>query len=349
MFFKIVDFEFRYQLKNPVFWVAAGLFFLLTFGSVTIDEVQIGASANVHVNSPYAMTETTLALSLFFMFVSTAFVANVVVRDDETGFGPIVRATRVKKASYLYGRFLGAFLAVAVAFLAVPLATLVGSLMPWVDPEKIGPFRPGDYLYTYVVMALPSLFLTSSGFFALATATRSMMGTYLGVVGVLVTYTLVTALAAKPEYMQVMAYADPMGFGAVDQATRYWTVIERNTALVPLTGPLLWNRLLWTGVAAALLAIAYATFHFEVRGKKAGGPPSPPRPRLPPRRPPQRPAPRQGSTLPLYGRNSSPGRASIWRRFSGAPPSSSFWRWGCSTPVSPCGSRTAAMASPSIR
>jgi ABC-2 type transport system permease protein len=269
MFFKIVDFEFRYQLKNPVFWVAAGLFFLLTFGSVTIDEVQIGASANVHVNSPYAMTETTLALSLFFMFVSTAFVANVVVRDDETGFGPIVRATRVKKASYLYGRFLGAFLAVAVAFLAVPLATLVGSLMPWVDPEKIGPFRPGDYLYTYVVMALPSLFLTSSGFFALATATRSMMGTYLGVVGVLVTYTLVTALAAKPEYMQVMAYADPMGFGAVDQATRYWTVIERNTALVPLTGPLLWNRLLWTGVAAALLAIAYATFHFEVRGKKA--------------------------------------------------------------------------------
>ena len=94
-----------------MFWVAAGIFFLLTFGSVTIDEVQIGASANVHVNSPYAMAETSLALSLFFMFVSTAFVANVVVRDDETGFGPIVRATRVSKAAYLYGRFLGAFLA----------------------------------------------------------------------------------------------------------------------------------------------------------------------------------------------------------------------------------------------
>jgi aminopeptidase N len=268
MFAKIVGFEFRYQLKNPVFWVAAGIFFLLTFGSVTVSEIQIGSSANVHVNSPYAMAETSLVLALFFMFVSTAFVANVVVRDDETGFGPIVRATRVKKGAYLYGRFLGAFLAAALAFLAVPLATLVGSWMPWVDPEKIGPFRPGDYLYTYAVLALPSLFLTSAGFFALATATRSMMATYVGVVGVLVLYFVVTALTAKPEYMTLMAYGDPMGFGAVDLATRYWTVNERNTALVPLVGPLLWNRLLWTAVAAALLSLAYGAYRFETKGSK---------------------------------------------------------------------------------
>jgi aminopeptidase N len=269
MFARIAAFEFRYQLKNPVFWVAAGIFFLLTFGSVTIDEVQIGSNANVHVNSPFAMAETQLVLALFFMFVSTAFVANVVVRDDETGFGPIVRATRMRKFDYLYGRFAGAFLAVAVAFLAVPLATFIGTLMPWVDPDKIGPFNAVYYIYTYAVLALPGLFLTSAGFFALATATRSMMGTYVGVVGVLVLYTVVTALASKPEYMTAMAYLDPMGFGAVDQATRYWTVTERNTSLVPLIGPLLWNRLLWLSIAAALLGLAYASYRFEVRGKTA--------------------------------------------------------------------------------
>ena len=43
------------------------------------------------------------------MFVSTAFVANVIVRDDDTGFGPIVRSTRVTKFDYLIGRFAGAF------------------------------------------------------------------------------------------------------------------------------------------------------------------------------------------------------------------------------------------------
>jgi aminopeptidase N len=268
MFAKIAGFELRYQLKNPVFWVGVVIFFLLTFGLTTSDQISIGSNANVHVNSPFAMAQATLVLSLFFMFVSTAFVANVVVRDDETGYGPIIRATPVRKVDYLFGRFLGAFIAVALGFLAVPLATLVGTLMPWVDPEKIGAFRPGDYLYTYLVIALPGLFLTSAGFFALATATRSMMGTYVGLVAVLVTYTVVTTLAAKPEYMTAMAYFDPMGFGAVDLVTRYWTVTEKNTVLMPIVGPILWNRALWLAVACALLALAYGTFKFETRGKK---------------------------------------------------------------------------------
>jgi ABC-2 type transport system permease protein len=269
MFAKIALFEFRYQLKNPVFWVGVILFFLLTFGLTTSDQISIGSNSNVHVNSPYAMAQAQLAFALFFMFVSTAFVANVVVRDDETGYGPIVRATRVRKFDYLFGRFLGAFLAVALGFLAVPLATFIGTLMPWVDPDKIGAFRPLDYAYTYLVIALPGLFLTSAGFFALATATRSMMGTYVGLVAVLVTYTVVTALASKPEYMTAMGYLDPMGFGAVDLVTRYWTVAEKNTLWIPIAGPILWNRALWFAVALALLAVAYVNFRFETRGRKA--------------------------------------------------------------------------------
>jgi hypothetical protein len=53
------------------------------------------------------------------MFASTAFVANVVVRDDETRFGPILRSTRIKKHEYLLGRFAGAFTAVALVYLSV--------------------------------------------------------------------------------------------------------------------------------------------------------------------------------------------------------------------------------------
>jgi ABC-2 type transport system permease protein len=34
------------------------------------------------------LAQSHLIFSLFYMFVTTAFVSNVVVRDDETGFGP---------------------------------------------------------------------------------------------------------------------------------------------------------------------------------------------------------------------------------------------------------------------
>ena len=43
-----------------------------------------------------------------FDFVIIAFVANAVIRDDETGFAPILRATRISKFDYLVGRFVGA-------------------------------------------------------------------------------------------------------------------------------------------------------------------------------------------------------------------------------------------------
>ncbi len=268
MFLAIAGFELRYQLKNPVFWVAGLLFFLMTFGSVASDTIQIGSTANVHVNSPSAITTTCLIFCIFFMFVATAFVANVVVRDDDTGFGPILRATRLRKADYLYGRFLGAFAAVAICFLFIPLAMIVGSAMPWVDVEKVGPLRLDAYAYAYVALVLPTLFLISAAFFALAAATRSMMATYVGVVAFMIVYLVAVALAAKPQFRTVMAYAEPFGLAAFGNATRYWTATERNTQLVPLAGGLLWNRLIWTGVGAAALAAAYALFRFEAPAGK---------------------------------------------------------------------------------
>ena len=102
MFRKIAAFELRYQLTSPVFWVAFGIFFLLTFGATTVPYIQIGSAGNVHVNSPYLIVQKLGIMSVFAVFILTAFVANVVVRDDETGYGPIVRATPVSKFDYLF-------------------------------------------------------------------------------------------------------------------------------------------------------------------------------------------------------------------------------------------------------
>ena len=268
MFAAIAGFELRYQLKNPVFWVAGAMFFLLTFGSVASDSIQIGATANVHINSPSAIATTNLIFSIFFMFVATAFVANVVVRDDETGYGPLLRATRLRKGDYLYGRFVGAFVAAALCFLFIPLGMMVGSAMPWVDVEKVGPLRLDAYLYVYAALVLPTVFLLCAVFFALAAVTRSMMATYVGVVAFLVVYLVAIALGAKPQFRTVMAYVEPFGLSAFSNATRYWTASERNTLLVPLLGPLLWNRAIWTGVGVLALAGAYGLFRFNAAPAK---------------------------------------------------------------------------------
>ncbi|WP_066687859.1 M1 family metallopeptidase [Caulobacter sp. CCH9-E1] len=263
MFRKIAGFELRYQLKSPVFWVVATIFFLLTFGAATIDQIRIGGGGNIHKNAPFAIAQTHIILSIFYMFVTTAFVANVVVRDDETGFGPILRSTRVRKFDYLYGRFAGAFLAAAISFLVVPLAIWLGSFMPWIDPERLGPNDLHAYLFSYFVLALPTILLTSALFFALATVTRSMMWTYVGVIAFLVLWIVAGIALRRPEYAKIAAYWEPLGASAFGQATRYWTASERNSLVPPFTGALLFNRVFVSALAVGFLGLAHGLFRFQ--------------------------------------------------------------------------------------
>jgi len=268
MFAKIAGFEFRYQVRSPVFWVAFSVFFLLTFGATTISQIHIGSGGNTHVNAPYAILEELGIMSVFAIFALTAFVANVVVRDDETGFGPIVRSTRITKFDYLYGRFSGALAAGALMVTSLPLGILIGSLMPWVDPVKVGPFRPEDYLYAYAVILLPTMFVLGAAFFALATATRSMMATYVGVVAFLIAFFVLTGLFSKPEYDHIVGILEPFGIGAVDEVAKYWTASDRNTMLPAISGVLLYNRLIWLSVGFLFLGIAFLSYRFETRGAR---------------------------------------------------------------------------------
>lgn len=264
MFGKVAAFEFRYQSRQPVFWVGAIIFFLLAFGAVASSNVQIGSTANVHKNAAHVISVIHVNFAAIYMFVTAAFVANIVVRDEDTGFGGILRSTRLSKFDYLYGRFAGAFAAAALSFLAVPAGMAIGAAMPWVDPDTVGPFVAGHYLFSYFVLALPSLLLTSAVFFSLTTLTRSMMWTYVGVIAFMVLQILGGMLLRQPGLEKVAALWEPFGAGAYGLATRYWTATERNTLTPPLAGWLLANRALWIGVAAAITALAY--WLYDLRG-----------------------------------------------------------------------------------
>ena len=260
----VAAFEFRYQARSPLFIAAAALLFLGAFADMALFKLMSVGGGNVLFNSPHAIIVSHLLVSLIFLFLGAAFVSNVIVRDDQTGFGPLVRSTRITKFDYLFGRFLGAFAVGALVMAAVPLGAWLGTLMPFANQEMLGPNRLSAFAYGYGLFALPNALIISAVLFALATATRSTAGTFIGVVGLLVLYFLSQGLMqGQPQLLEFRALADPLGMSAYMAASRYLTAAELNAGAVPVTGLMLQSRLLWAGASIALLALTYHRFQFS--------------------------------------------------------------------------------------
>jgi ABC-type transport system involved in multi-copper enzyme maturation permease subunit len=262
----LAAFEIRYQFRNPVFWVSVAIFLLLGFGLSASDSVSFGTPGSVHENSPYAVTFALVLLGMFYLFVITSFVANAVVRDDVTGFGPMIRATPVGRTQFLAGRFLGGLTIAIFGYMAVPLGIALGAAMPWVDPETVGPGGFATYAWPFLVIAVPNLILSSALLFSLATLTRSMLASYIGVLVLVMGYLTVSiVLAADPSYQDAIARYEPLGTGAITEVSRYWTAAEMNARAIPLEGNLLFNRIFVLGLSALFLGLAWARFSMTER------------------------------------------------------------------------------------
>lgn len=269
MFAEVFRFELRYQLRQPLFWVASFFFFLITFLAITTDAVIIGGSiGQVNRNAPFVVMQMFLVMSLLATFINTAFVAGTVLRDSDHKTRELFFSTRLNKPAYLLGRFLGAFTVACLLYVAVALGIFLGAAMPWLEPERIGPLMPAAYGVSLFFLAIPNTLLTSGLVFGLATRTRSLMLTYAGVIGFFVAYAVAGNLMTDLENEDLGVVLDPFGGAALQFTTKYWTVAERNSRLLEMEGAVLVNRLLWVGLGLALLAWTYWRFSFSVEGKK---------------------------------------------------------------------------------
>lgn len=263
---RLAAFEIRYQLRNPVFWVSIAIFFLLGFGLSASDNVSFGSPGVVNENSPFTVTLATAVFTTFYLFVITAFVANAVVRDDVTGFGPMIRATPVGRTSFLGGRFLGGLAIAILGYIAVPAGIALGAAMPWVDPETVGPNTFATYAWPFLVIAIPNLILSSALLFALATFTRSMLASYIGVVVLVMGYLTVPLLLGNdPSWQDPVARFEPLGTGAISEVSRYWTAADMNSKAIPLEGNLLFNRVFVLALSALFFGVAWLRFSMTER------------------------------------------------------------------------------------
>jgi ABC-2 type transport system permease protein len=267
-FMEIVRFECRYQLRSPLFIIVASVFFLMTFLGMASDAVQIGGNDSaLNLNSNFAIIQTQLVFSVIGMFPAIAFVANAITRDFEVRTAEVLFASGVRPKPFVLGRFIGGTVFAMLTGFAALLGTLVGTLAPWLDPERIGEFTLSPYAFTLLVLIIPNYFFVCATFFTLAALFRSMAAAYGAALVFIVGYGVLTAFGG-PEDLWWAVYADPFGGTAFGEVFRYATVHERNFELPQLLGDnaLLANRALWSAVGLLCLAVTAWRYRFALNG-----------------------------------------------------------------------------------
>ncbi|MEJ2538467.1 MAG: hypothetical protein P8188_00565, partial [Gemmatimonadota bacterium] len=265
MFRTVFAFEIRYWLRQPMLWVLTALMALLTFGAVSSDNVQIGQSFdNLLKNAPYVVQSYYAYMSAIGLLIVTAFVQASALRDVNHRSQELIYTTPLAKTPYLLGRFFGAFTASLVPQLGVGLGILLGGAAPWVDPERVGPVAWHAHGNGFLAFSVPNTFIIAAVVFAIAALTRKTAATFVGAIAILVGYSVAGTLLEDLESEGAGALADTFAIGTYENLTKYWTVAERNSQSLGLTGELLLNRLLWVAVGAVILAVGVAAFRFTL-------------------------------------------------------------------------------------
>ncbi|MEP6940189.1 MAG: M1 family aminopeptidase [Rudaea sp.] len=267
MLARILAFERRLILNSPLFWIVALVFGGFGFAMMASDNVSFGGGiGNVHRNAPLVVINLLAAFSFLSPLLVTIFIAGAALRDFEQNTAEQFFTTPMRKRDYLLGRFGGGFIAACGVMVVCALGLFLGSKMPWLDQSRLGATPLGAYLWSFAILVVPNLLFLAALVFALATLTRSMLYTYLGVIGFVVLNVVAGNMTSNLDARWIGALADPFGSDALGDITRYWSSNDMNTRLPSLSGLLLANRALWLAAAGLLLIAAFRLFRSDREG-----------------------------------------------------------------------------------
>jgi ABC-2 type transport system permease protein len=201
-----------------------------------------------------------------------AIFGTSILRDFQRETYQILFTKPISKFAYLGGRWAGSLVTTLFAFSGMLLGTFLGTFAPWADHARIGPNHLAWFLQPFLSIIVVQIFFMGSLFFMVGALTRKIFIVYLQGVAFFMLYVIgITVFSATRSLEHFWSgILDPVGFILFDDITRYWTVIERNTLLLPWDlsgnspGIFLYNRILWTVAGFLALGCLWVFFPMSI-------------------------------------------------------------------------------------
>ncbi|MEL6809861.1 MAG: M1 family aminopeptidase [Bacteroidota bacterium] len=267
MFRSIFSYEFINWLRKPVCYLYGLVFFGIAFISMAgtgglFDPHTPAGSLQRFINSPFEINFIVQYFNKFFLFLLPAVIGATVYKDFRNNTHSILYTFPIKKGDYFLGKFLSSFSIVVLITFSMGLGMMIAEQLPGLDPNKVGAFRFIGYFQVYAAFILPNMFCYGLVVFCLVLWFRNI---YAGFIGVVLLFFLQIITENAFDGFSV-ALLDPFGQNAAKYVTQFWSLEDQNTLTIPVLGVVLYNRLLWLGLALLFSFYTYKRFSFSEHG-----------------------------------------------------------------------------------
>lgn len=268
MFSTIYFHEIRYWLKKPAFYIYMTIFLMLSLflsasAAGIFDFLTVSTSSSKIVNSPMGVIGLFNGLTAFIFFLFPSIIGVTIYRDYKSEMHTILYSYPFSKANYLFAKFFSGITIVTMITLVIGLGMLIGFRLPGTNQDIVGPVILEAYVQAYFVYIIPNILLFGAIVFAVVTFTRNIAAGFITVVLLMLIQGIVANLLADPENRLISSLLDPFGEEAANYYTRYWTVAEQNEMMLPVKGVIVYNRLIWLGIAFVIFTLVFKYFSFS--------------------------------------------------------------------------------------
>lgn len=269
MFWQIAWFEIRYWLRSWMLWIFLIAVTILMCAAAQSDSVMADFTfSNNYRNSPFALATFYSITSIFTLLTTAIFINSAALREIVSNTHQIIYSTPVRRRDLLAGRLIGAIIISLIPMLGVSLGVLIAQYLPTSQPEKWDRVIWTAHLKAILIFALPNTFFVAAILFAAAVIWRKEIASFIALVLIFIARSVSGQIFQDVRWEKLRGLLDPFGARAFAIFTKYWTVADKNTLPVDLSGLLLWNRLLWLAVGIAAFALGYHRFRFSEKATK---------------------------------------------------------------------------------
>lgn len=259
---RLLQFETRYQAKQIGFWIVMAVMVLYGIASTLLPDI-IGSGlsgSRLKANGAQMIAGGVSGAYLPVIFFGGVFTVTGILRDKTSNMLEIVHATPVSTRDMTLSRMIGVFMVIVIALFVFLLAQFFAQFSPSLDSETLGPIRPLYYLQPFLIFTVVNALFVTAFFTLIAGLTQNRMLVLVSAIGLFFLNMMsgFTPQVDAPKWVQ--ALADPFGSMAYGLDTNFWSPDDRNTKLLPLTGYVGLNRLVWGGISLLTLAIIFGRF-----------------------------------------------------------------------------------------